>query len=45
MDMLGNTSEQITNEKAGIIKDNTPVIIGKVNKIAKQVLKKAHGHR
>ena len=40
MDMLGNTIEQITNEKAGIIKDNTPVIIGKVNKIAKQVLKK-----
>jgi len=40
MDMLGNTIEQITNEKAGIIKDNTPVIIGKVNKIAKEVLKK-----
>ena len=40
MNMLGNTIEEITTEKAGIIKDNTPVIVGKVNKIAKQVLKK-----
>lgn len=29
MNMLGNTLELIANEKAGIIKPNTPVVIGK----------------
>lgn len=40
MDMLGNTIEEITLEKAGIIKNNTPVIIGKVSETANEVLKK-----
>ena len=39
MDMLGNTIEEITLEKAGIFKNNTPVIIGKVSETANEVLK------
>ena len=38
MDMLGNTIEQITNEKAGIIKNNTPVIVGKVKEEAHNII-------
>lgn len=38
MDMLGNTIEQITNEKAGIIKNNTPVILGKVEEKAYNII-------
>ena len=39
MNMLGNTIEQITNEKAGIIKNNTPVIVGKVEEKAYNIIK------
>ncbi|MEE2954165.1 MAG: folylpolyglutamate synthase/dihydrofolate synthase family protein [Bacteroidota bacterium] len=35
--LLGNTIEKITNEKAGIIKSNTPVIIGETNDKSKQI--------
>lgn len=38
MDMLGNSIEQITNEKAGIIKKNTPVIVGKVEEKAYNII-------
>lgn len=38
MDMLGNSIEQITNEKAGIIKKNTPVIMGKVEEKAYNII-------
>jgi len=31
-DILGNTLESIAIEKAGIIKDNTPIVIGEYNK-------------
>ena len=35
---LGNTIEEITAEKAGIIKNNTPIIYGGKNKIARNVI-------
>ena len=38
MDMLGSTIEQITNEKAGIIKNNIPVIVGKVEEKAYNII-------
>ena len=38
MDMLGSTIEQITNEKAGIIKNKIPVIVGKVEEIAYNII-------
>ena len=38
MDMLGNSIEQMTNEKAGIIKKNTPVIVGKVEEKAYNII-------
>ena len=37
---LGNTLEKIATEKAGIIKDNTPVIIGETTPETKKVFKK-----
>ncbi len=37
---LGNTLEEIAFEKAGIIKQNIPVVIGKKQKKTKQVFKK-----
>lgn len=39
MDMLGNTIEEITKEKAGIIKSNTPVIIGKLDEKSYEIIK------
>ena len=40
--LLGNTIEEIAYEKAGIIKNNTPVVIGESNLISKPVfIKKA----
>lgn len=38
--LLGNTIEEIAFEKAGIIKPNTPVIIGEVNDKTKPVFEK-----
>lgn len=40
MDILGNTLEEIAYEKAGIIKKNTPVVIGESNVKTKPVFKK-----
>ncbi|MDP8267149.1 MAG: folylpolyglutamate synthase/dihydrofolate synthase family protein [Candidatus Tenebribacter davisii] len=37
---LGNSIEKIAFEKAGIIKDNTPVILGKITKKAKDIIRK-----
>ena len=37
MNLLGNTLEKICFEKAGIIKHNTPVVIGEYNEITKPV--------
>ncbi len=37
---LGNTLEKIAGEKAGIIKRNTPVVIGRKQKLTKQVFEK-----
>ncbi len=43
MNLLGNTLPEIAFEKAGIIKSNTPVVIGSTNHDTRQVfLKKAH---
>jgi dihydrofolate synthase/folylpolyglutamate synthase len=43
--LLGNTIEKIAAEKAGIIKDKVPVIIGETQEEAKDVfIKKAHEH-
>ncbi len=39
MDMLGNTIEEITKEKAGIIKSNTPVIVGKLDEKSYEIIK------
>ena len=39
-DILGNTLESIAFEKAGIIKDNTPVVIGEYNKNTYPTFKK-----
>lgn len=37
MNLLGNTLDKIAYEKAGIIKQNTPVVIGEFNAITKTV--------
>lgn len=37
--ILGNTIEEIAKEKAGIIKDTTPLISGDENKIVKSIIK------
>jgi dihydrofolate synthase/folylpolyglutamate synthase len=37
MNLLGNSIEEIANEKAGIIKQNTPVIIGETTPITKPI--------
>jgi dihydrofolate synthase / folylpolyglutamate synthase len=37
---LGDTIEKIAFEKAGIIKPNTPLVIGKMGKVAKNVISK-----
>jgi dihydrofolate synthase/folylpolyglutamate synthase len=37
MNLLGNSIEQIAYEKAGIIKQNTPVIIGEATRITKPI--------
>lgn len=37
---LGNALEKIAYEKAGIIKKNTPLILGKMDKIASEIIKK-----
>lgn len=39
MDLLGETIEEIAIQKAGIIKQNIPVIIGQINDKAMQVIK------
>ena len=45
-DILGDTIEAITREKAGIIKPDTPVLIGNLPDISKAVIKKkAHDLR
>ncbi len=38
MNLLGNTIEKIAEEKAGIIKDNVPVVIGQMRSNAKSVI-------
>jgi dihydrofolate synthase/folylpolyglutamate synthase len=38
MDMLGNTLELIAGEKAGIIKENVPVVLGNISESPRQVL-------
>lgn len=38
-DILGETLEEITNEKAGIIKVNVPIINGDENEIVKQIIR------
>ena len=40
---LGDTVEKIAFEKAGIIKKNTPLILGKITEEAKKVIKKRAG--
>ncbi|MEY4114614.1 MAG: hypothetical protein RLZ76_1307 [Bacteroidota bacterium] len=40
MSLLGNTLEAIASEKAGIIKKNTPVVIGKTNPSTKEVFER-----
>ncbi|HEX8332894.1 MAG TPA: folylpolyglutamate synthase/dihydrofolate synthase family protein [Segetibacter sp.] len=40
MNLLGNTIEQIAYEKAGIIKHNTPVVIGESTKITHPIFEK-----
>lgn len=40
MSLLGNTLEAIASEKAGIIKHNTPVVIGKTNSSTMEVFKR-----
>ncbi len=37
---LGDTIEKIAYEKAGIIKENTPVVLGKMDKTSVEVIKK-----
>ncbi len=37
---LGDSIEKIAYEKAGIIKENTPLILGRIPEIAKKVIKK-----
>lgn len=42
-DILGDTIEAITREKAGIIKPNTPILIGKLPQVSQAMIKeKAH---
>jgi dihydrofolate synthase/folylpolyglutamate synthase len=42
MNILGDTLEDIAYEKAGIIKENTPVVIGETNTVSKPIfIKKA----
>ena len=43
--LLGNTIEKIAKEKAGIIKEQTPVIIGKMQKEIKTVFKNIADHK
>ncbi|MBX7051093.1 MAG: bifunctional folylpolyglutamate synthase/dihydrofolate synthase [Flavobacteriales bacterium] len=38
MNLLGNTIEKIASEKAGIIKKNVPVVLGKMRAEAKEVM-------
>ena len=38
--LLGNSIEKIAQEKGGIIKRNTPIIIGRKNKISDSVFNK-----
>ena len=37
MDLLGNTFEKIASEKAGIIKENVPVVISETNLVTKEI--------
>ncbi|MDB9882951.1 Mur ligase family protein [Bacteroidia bacterium] len=39
-DMLGNTLELIAAEKAGIIKSETPLVLGNIDAVPKQVIQK-----
>ncbi|MDO5616156.1 MAG: folylpolyglutamate synthase/dihydrofolate synthase family protein [Cruoricaptor ignavus] len=39
-DILGNTKEKIAEEKAGIIKQNTPIICGDENETVKAIIRK-----
>ena len=45
VDYLGNTVEKIAAEKAGIIKDNAPVLYGGLDKAAEEVIKNASVER
>jgi dihydrofolate synthase / folylpolyglutamate synthase len=45
MNMLGNTLEQIAFEKAGIIKENIPVVIGELLPETKPVFEKLAGEK
>jgi len=38
-DILGNTTEQIAREKGGIVKDNTPVVVGNMDKPSKKIIR------
>ena len=42
---LGDTIEKIAYEKAGIIKENTPVVLGKMDRTAIEVIKKIAGEK
>ena len=37
MDLLGNTIEKIASEKAGIIKENVPVVISETQPVTKEI--------
>lgn len=37
-DILGNTIEEITYQKAGIIKSDSPVFVGRVSEISRQII-------
>src|SRR5215212_7165300 len=45
MNMLGNTIEEIAFEKAGIIKENTPVVIGEKKEASANVFMKLAGQK
>jgi dihydrofolate synthase/folylpolyglutamate synthase len=40
INLLGNTIQKIANEKAGIIKENTPIIIGRKQKKTTEIFRK-----
>jgi dihydrofolate synthase/folylpolyglutamate synthase len=42
---LGDTIEKIAYEKAGIIKENTPVVLGKMDRTTVEIIKKIAGEK